>query len=133
MTKWQIAIEAQSVDGTGFRRVGIPESKLAGLFRFGDVKKLARLRLVADVLKSPYAIVQGWDRPERDGCSAYVGSPLSDFHSERVEVPSPRGMVFVVFLLADGTIDDWNWRKAHDEDPCLAEGLKGEILWMRQT
>jgi hypothetical protein len=38
-------------------------------------------------------------------------------------------MFFVVFVLPDGTIDDWAWRPACKDNEELPEGITGEVIW----
>jgi len=40
-------------------------------------------------------------------------------------------MIFLVFVLPDGTIDDWNWRKVDANHPDLPEGVNGRLVWQQ--
>jgi hypothetical protein len=43
-------------------------------------------------------------------------------------------MLFLVFVLPDGTIDHWTWREQSKEDPGLPEGFaEGTVSWRRQN
>lgn len=107
MAKWKFTIEAQSPAGQiGTWQTGFAARTLEFLISKGHKEKLARARLVEGVLKTPETIIQGWGR-DKDDCLIYVGSPRQDFRSDSVETPPPRGMLFLVFVFPDGTIDDW--------------------------
>jgi hypothetical protein len=90
---------------------------------------MARLLLVAEVLLTPDAIVSGWGRPDRDDCFVYVGRPSRDYRRISIETTPPPNQLFLVFVLPDGTIDDWNWRIADAADPSKPEGMKGHVIW----
>jgi hypothetical protein len=95
----------------------------------GHIVKQARILLIDEVLRETWAIFQGWSRPGTDDCLVYVGNPGQDYRGPRIETPSPPGMVFLVFVLPDGTIDDWNWRKVTASDPDMPEGVIGRKIW----
>jgi hypothetical protein len=129
MAKWKFTIEAQSPTGQfGTWQTGFAARTLEFLISKGHKEKLARARLVEEVLTTPEAIIQGWGR-DKDDCWIYVGSPPHDFRSDSVETPSLRGMLLLVFVLPDGTIDDWGWREARSDEPGLPEGMKGKVVW----
>jgi len=107
-------------------KVGIAESKIRLLRENGDKRRLVRIRLVKEVCEKPGDIVHGWKRQDKDDCYLYYGSPKSDYRSATIETPAPEGMVFLVFVLPDGTIDDWNWRPASEDDPRIPEGIRSE-------
>lgn len=58
-------------------------------------------------------MIQGWSRPEyNEEYLVYVGSPkydkrkLGDVEDGDIENPAPKGKLFLVFVLPDGTIED---------------------------
>jgi hypothetical protein len=130
-TRWRIEFEARNPSSPDQRRwkVGIAQSRLEVLQKFGHAVKQARILLIEEVLSDTRRIVQGWSRPGTDDCFVYVGSPGHDYHGPMIEVPPPPGMVFLVFVLPDGTIDDWNWRPVKRGDPTMPEGINGRTIW----
>jgi hypothetical protein len=129
MSRWKFTIEAQSPrDASQSWPTGFSARALEFLISKGHKEKLARARLAEEVLRAPESIIEGWGR-EKDDCWIYVGSPPHDFRSDSVETPPPKGMLFLVFVLPDGTIDDWAWREARLDEPNLPEGMKGTVIW----
>lgn len=131
MAKWMVdisAIDPNDTDGERWK-IGIHEKFIMTLAKNGHEQKLARLNCVKQVLEDTRLIVQGWSRPDKDECFVYCGLPDKDFKSRTIEVPPPPGMLFLVFVLPDGTIDDWVWRKADSMDITKPEDINGEIIW----
>jgi len=131
MARWKVeipAIDPKDTDGPRWT-VGIHEKLLKSMTENGHVQKIARLRCVKQVLEDTRLIAQGWSRPDKEGCFVYCGLPDTDYKSLTIEVPPPPGMLFLVFVLPDGTIDDWAWRKADANDGTRPEDIKGEIVW----
>ena len=130
-TRWRIEFDARCPSSPDRETwtVGIAQSKLEILQKFGHAVKQARILLVRDVLSDTREIFQGWSRPDTDDCLVYVGSPGHDYRGPTIEVPPPKGMVFLVFVLPDGTIDDWNWRPVTTEDATMPEGIDGRKIW----
>jgi len=144
--RWKYKLHARNPrDLNGAKwTVGIDEGKITLLARKGHEAKLARIALVKDVLDDPDGIIGGWSRPDRGDCYVYFGTPNRDFRSTTIETPAPPEKMFLVFVLSDGTIDDWNWRLVDSNNPNLPEGLvrgegedgldqRGELIWTRQT
>ncbi len=98
----------------------------------GHSVKFVRTLLVKQVLDATTAIFAGWSSPDRDTCWVYVGEPTNDYRSATIEAPPQKERVFLVFVLPDGTIDDWGWRAWRQDDHGLPEEVKGELVW-RQT
>lgn len=129
MSKWKFTVEAQSPEDPDRTWItGFPERHLALLVSKGHKEKLAKARLAEEVLAQPESIIKGWGRDKADSW-IYVGSPPHDFRSDSIETPPPKGMLFLVFVLPDGTIDDWAWRHATADEPGLPEGMKGTVIW----
>lgn len=130
MKPWQVTFAAQDpVDPLAQWKVGVTKSKFRLIHDSGDEKKLARLLLVEQVVRAPNLIIRGWDRPAKNHCLVYVGRPKSDYPRIKIETPAPPGMLFLVFVMSDGMIDDWNWRRAKHDNPDLPEGLGEELIW----
>jgi hypothetical protein len=110
-------------------RVGIHANKFERLRKSGHEAKLARLALVGEVVGEPLFILDGWGRPEKDDCFVYVGKPAVDYRRVSIQTPAPPGQLFLVFVLPDGTIDDWNWRPTDLNDPSRPEGMRGKTIW----
>lgn len=130
-TRWIIEFDARlpSKPDQETWKVGIAPAKLEILQRYGHEAKLVRILLVSDVLRDTYAIFEGWSRPDTDGCFVYAGKPGRDYPRRGIDTPAPPGMIFLVFVLPDGTIDDWNWRPINPEDPTIPEGINGRRIW----
>jgi hypothetical protein len=110
-------------------KVGIAPSLLETLQKQGHAVKQARILLVRDVFGDTREIFQGWSRPDTDDCFVYVGNPGHDYRGPTIEIPSPPNMIFLVFVLRDGTIDDWNWRPLKADDLTMPEGVNGRRIW----
>jgi len=129
MTRWQFQIDAQSPRGAGHTwPTGFSARNLEFLISKGHKEKLAKARLAEEVLLAPDSIIRGWGR-DKDDCWIYIGKPGHDFRSDSIETPPPVGKLFLVFVLPDGTIDDWAWRDARADEPNLPAGMKGEVVW----
>jgi hypothetical protein len=130
--QWFYSCEAWKPGGSGETwEVGVTEGKFRRIQENGHTTKLCRLALVKDVVSDPIAIVKGWGRPETDDCYTYIGQPGRDLQDITIERPPPKGMEFVVFVQADGTIDDWTWRPKTGENPDLPDGIDGDVIWLR--
>ena len=110
-------------------KVGIAPSLLETLQKKGHAVKQARILLVRDVLDDTRAVFEGWSRPGTDDCFIYAGNPGHDFHGPTIELPQPPNMIFLVFVLRDGTIDDWNWRPLKADDLSMPDGVEGRRIW----
>lgn len=130
MARWLISFEAiDPNDLHGRWKVGISEKHYTKLRHSGHEKALARTLLVGEVLsEGTKRIYRGWSRPDKEDSYVYVGAPKRDRKSLSIETPAPPGMVFLVFVLPDGTVDEWTWRRiaAGDYEP---EGVSGELIW----
>jgi hypothetical protein len=127
--QWKLSVDAQSPHNpTATWRTGFTSRTIDLLISKGHMARLARARLAEEVLQAPDSIIQRWGR-EKDDCLIYVGTPSRDYRSSTVETPPPHGMLFLVFVLPDGTIDDWSWRPAEAGEPGMPEGMKGKVVW----
>lgn len=132
VSRWRIEFDARSPIGSegDTWKVGIAPAQLDALQTNNHTVKQMRIMLVEGVLSDPDAIFAGWSRPDTGDCYVYAGKPDRDYRGMGIETPPPRGMMFLVFVLRDGTIDDWNWRKVQADNPDLPEGLEGnKKLW----
>lgn len=129
MARWLLpftAIDPRSL--SGHWKTGVSQAHYQRICRFGHEKQQARILLVEDVLEgSTLHLYQGWSRPDKEDCYVYVGKPARDFKSLNIETPPPPEMVFLVFVLPDGTIDDWAWRAASSDN--RPDGVSGEPIW----
>jgi len=133
-TKWKVEFNAiDPKDAPRARwKVGVPEWLYKRQQIHGHEKELARLRLVLEVLQEEGGtkrLYEGWSRPGKEDCYVYVGRPNRDYKSLRIETPPPPGMIFLIFVLSDGTIDGWTWRKARPDDPNGPLGVTGKLIW----
>jgi hypothetical protein len=130
-TRWKIEFDARLPSNPDQEtwKVGIAPSLLETLQKKGHAVKQARILLVRDVLDDTSEIFQGWSRPETDDCFVYTGNPGCDYRGPTIQVPPPPNMIFLVFVLRDGTIDDWNWRPLKADDPTMPEGVNGRRIW----
>ncbi len=130
-TRWRIEFDARlpSNPDQQIWKVGIAPRLLETLQKQGHAVKQARILLVRDVLGDTREIFQGWSRPDTDDCFVYAGNPVHDYYKPNIEVPPPPNMIFLVFVLRDGTIDDWNWRPIDPEDPTIPKGITGRKIW----
>jgi hypothetical protein len=134
MVRWRYTFSARMPQNPAETwQVGVDQGKVDLIRAKGHEQKYCRLTLVEATLADTRLIVRGWCRPGKDDCFIYVGRPSRDFRSASIEVPPPPRMVFLVFVLADGTIDDWAWRPQSGEDADLPEGIKGEDVIWRQN
>jgi hypothetical protein len=133
-TRWAFSCEAvDPINPNETWEVGILTWKLELLARNGHLHKLGRAVLVKAVVSDPICIIKGWDRPGHESCFVYVGKPNKDYRSATIEVPPPKGQLFVAFVLPDGTVDDWAWRPVSEFDTSRPEGILGDVLWPLPT
>lgn len=131
MSGWYLTFQAvlPGSGGATFWEVGIHEKKIRLLQENGHITKLARIRLVEETFEDTIVLVRGWSRPGKENCLIYVSKPKCDYRSASISTPPPPGMRFAVFVLPDGTIDDWAWRQQSENDPDIPQGVEGEIIW----
>lgn len=139
-TKWFVTFDAKSPEEpkNGTWEVGVPEWLYRKHQKHGHEKSLARLLLVREVLQGGTVhLFEGWFRDGKDeGCFVYVGNPGRDYKSLTIETTAPKNMLFLIFVLPGGTIDDWTWRPRSDEpgEEHLPADIKGRLLWsLNQT
>ena len=117
MARWLLTFHA--IDPTALDKrwkTGIPERLFQHIRNHGHEKAIARLVLVREVLEGGTgALYRGWSRPDKEDSFVYVGRPSRDFKSLSIETPAPKEMGFLVFVLPDGTIDEWTWRQLDEE------------------
>jgi hypothetical protein len=136
-TRWILSLQAidprtSPVDPSQFWTVGIPKWLYRKHQNSGHDAPLARIVLVGELLaERTEQIWKGWSRPGKDECYAYCGVLSREFKSPEIQTPPPPGMTFVVFVLPDGSIDDWTWRRLVEDEGGLSrpEGVKGELIW----
>jgi hypothetical protein len=130
MSKWMYSYLAQSPDGPQRTwPVGLPERDLKLLISKGHTEKLSRARLIEEVFQDPsmlVSIIKGWGRNKAE-CFIYVTLPSNDYRSDSIQTPAQPGRMFLIFVLPDGTIDDWSWRGRGDGE--RPDGVLGEIIW----
>lgn len=135
-TRWLFTFEAiDPKNPLKTWKVGVHERKFKIAQRSGHPKVNARLVLVAEVLQGgTERIYEGWCRPGKDeDCYVYVGRPTKDLKSATITTPPPAGMVFLVFVLADGSIDEWMWRPCSDENGGnTPDGVTGVLIWSQK-
>lgn len=130
MARWLLTFEAidpRNLEGRW--KTGILEKHYRKLTNQGHEKSVTRIVLVDEVLSSgTKCLYCGWSRPDKEDSFVYVGKPAHDFKSLSIETPAPPGMVFLVFVLPDGTVDEWTWRRiaAGNYEP---DGVDGELIW----
>ena len=134
MSRWMHEIEAidprnTPVDPEIKWTTGFMRSYFDILQKNGHTKKIARLKLVQEVLNScTIMIYKGWSRPDTETSFVYVGVPDKDFKNIGIEAPPPPNMVFLTFVFPDGKINDWTWRKSNNDH--IPDGFeKGTLIW----
>lgn len=134
-TRWLLTFDAICPENPGNKvwQVGVPEWLYRKHQINGHEKSLARLLLVEMVLQGGTVhLFEGWSREGKDeDCFVYVGSPGKDFKSLKIETPAPRNMLFLIFVLPGGTIDDWTWRPRSQEQgkENLPSDINGRLIW----
>lgn len=134
LSRWKYTFRAQATTTQTASAVeyGVHEGLIRSLITNGHSVKFARLILVETTLAQPSCIIKGWGRPDKEDCWVYVGHPTKDYRSASIETPAPPDMVFLVFVLPDGTVDDWGWRPKDINQPTMPKDVKGEIVWSNQ-
>ncbi len=112
MARWLLTFRAIDPNNpTGRWNVGIPKRLYEYQQNHGHEKAIARIVLVDEVLKEgTVRVYRGWARLGKEDCYVYEGYPGVDYKSMSITTPAPKDMAFLVFVLPDGTIDDWTWR-----------------------
>ncbi|HVX15307.1 MAG TPA: hypothetical protein VHC22_29225 [Pirellulales bacterium] len=131
-TRWIVTFKAiDPRNPTKTWEVGLFERRLKMMVQQGHDAKLAQLKLVEEILEKggTERLYGGWSRAETDDCFVYVGRPNHNWTSLTIETPAPKGCLFLVFVLPDGTIADWTWRQCSEDDPSCPSGVTGELLW----
>jgi len=130
MARWFVSFQAiNPKDLATCWEVGVSERHYRSLQNHGHEKAIARLMLVKEVLKGgTIEIYSGWSRPDKQDCFVYTGRPRRDFRSLRIETPPDKRLIFLVFVLPDGEIDEWTWR-CLAEDGKRPEGVSGDLIW----
>ena len=123
------AIDPKNPNG-GTWTVSIAERRYRVAQNHGHEKEIARILLVQEVLEGGTSLLyEGWSRPEKDeNCYVYAGLPKSDYKSLSIQTPAPKKMYFLVFVLNDGTIDHWTWRRVAD-GANIPNDITGRLLW----
>lgn len=131
MARWLLTFQAiDPKNHEGKWAVGITENRYKELQIHGHEKQIARLLLVEEVLTGGTALLyEGWSRPDKDDCFVYEGHPSQDYKNLRIVTPAPPNMVFLVFILPDGTIDDWTWRRLDENGSGRPQGIQGKLIW----
>lgn len=111
-------------------KIGIAEAIYRKVQHSGHEARHARIELIDDVLRHPglVRLYGGWSRPDKGDCFVYVGRPDRDHRSLTIHVPPPPNMAFLVFVMEDGTIDEWTWRPANPKT-LEPEGVRGDLIW----
>jgi hypothetical protein len=132
MARWFVTFDAVNPKNPATRwKTGIHEDVYRKLQIHGDDRRIARLLLVEEILCGGVKLLyRGWSRPDKEESFVYAGLPTRDYKSLTIETPAPKGMFFLVFVLPDGTIDEWTWRKA-EADGSRPSGIKGELIWQQ--
>jgi hypothetical protein len=134
-TRWLLRFEAIDPKNLPHRtwKVGIPEWLYRQQQIHGHDKAIGRIRLLPEVLEGERGtkrIYEGWCRPgKEEKCFVYVGKPDHDFKSLTIETPPPPKMVFLVFVLPDGSIDELTWRPHTEESEDCPQGVNGKLIW----
>jgi hypothetical protein len=129
MPDWSIAFDAQHPeDPTRTWKIGIRKGFLEGLHARGHESRIATARLIQGCVLPPEVLIGGWGRGKGD-CLVYVGCPGHDFRTLSIECSPPPGRAFLVFVLPDGTIDDWGWREVEKQGVAVPRDMKGTIIW----
>jgi len=105
-------------------KVGIPEWLFCEVRKYEHQAKFGRIRCILEMIESPSAIYKGWCRQGTEECWVYEGDVSTDYRSLQIETPQPPGTRFVVFILPDGSIDDWTWREQDDHGKPLDVGQR---------
>jgi len=135
MARWLLTFHAIDPAALDKRwETGVPEWLYRHFRNQGHEKAIARLLLVREVLEGgTIDLYGGWSRPDKEDCFVYVGCPNRDFKSLTIETPAPKKMGkkmgFLVFVLPDGTIDEWTWRLLDEEGGNRPIGVTGELIW----
>lgn len=131
MARWFVPFQAIDPRNLGsYWTVGVSERHYKRLQNSGHEKAIARLLLVRYVLEGgTSSIFEGWSRPDKEGCFVYAGYPKQDFQSLRIEIPVRKGLIFLVFVLPSGEVDEWTWRCASDGGESRPDGVRGKLIW----
>lgn len=112
--------------------VGILQNHYHVLKNKGHEKQIARICCVDEVLQHPAYLFKGWSRPDKDDCFVFAGFPANDYKSLTITTPRPSNMIFLVFVLPGGTIDDWNWREIDPNNHPKPSGISGDLIWAKK-
>jgi hypothetical protein len=130
MSRWYLTFKAKDPRNLkGHWETGIHEADFKRIRLFGHASRVARIQLVQYVLEEDTQLIfRGWSRPDKEDCYVYAGRPDRDYRALNIETPPPPEMMFLVFVLPDGIIDDWNWRPSRVQKG-MPDGVNGELIW----
>lgn len=88
----------------------VPIDLLRHLERFGPLVQFYDAFLLPRVAKEPIRIFRGLKREEHEQSLCYVAKPSKRYRGDRIWIPAPKQRVFLMFVRADKTVLDWEWR-----------------------
>jgi len=132
-------VPGMSPDGGETWEFLISVRMLQHLERSGPGQKFYDARLLGGLLESPLAVFQGLNREDYEEAHCYSGIPACRWKSSSIQVPPPRGFVFLAFVNSDlrgHIVLDWEWRPAHKDragHPIGCESDFGRQTWPKTS
>ena len=114
-------VPALRLDGTGVTEYYITDEriKLVALRGMGHAKDLAYS--VREVLADPTGIFRGMREEGERSWLCYVGKPRHSYTTDGNTCPPRKGRVLLVYVNDEGTVYNWRWETATDDDEGLPE------------
>jgi hypothetical protein len=130
--KWTFdALDPSDASGESTVECWIDQGTIHFLTKGVLTQRWFRIQCVADVLRDPIHVVEGWNREGYESARCYIGRP-QDHPSEGITLPPKPGMCFLVFVLPNGKIEEWGWEKLDpaDDGSCRRQfGEDWKRLW----
>lgn len=97
--------------GSGQCEFKLPTKTALHLRTHGHERKFCEIFSIEPILKNPTVIFEGLERDEYGDALCYCGIPPVRHVSEETTGPTPKNMVFMVFMNKEFAIFEFRWEK----------------------
>lgn len=130
--KWTFdALDPTDPSGQSTVECWIDQKTIEFLTRGVLTARWFRIMCVAEVLRNPILVIEGWNRNGYEDARCYAGRP-DDRPKEGIILPPQPGKHFLTFVLPNGKIEEWGWDilDPDDDESCRNQfGQDWKRLW----